>query len=251
MIGKSEHGRFTVIVAGDNPDELMQDYDLNLKVEPYVVYKFKDAHNLQLKYIDFYQKLIEIEEDEDEKNILLEHLQTIKNQDVLDFYTDITLDYDYDPETGNAISTQNPNGKWSSYRIGNLFSVPFKDKNGNELFTCQMKDVDWGKTHMANKHIYEAAWDIVINNKTPETDEEKIIYNNMKERKGYFLSFDNKENYVINNIAFWAQAFLSKNTGWIEMPDNVKKDTWVSEYYDRFIKNLSLNTKLTIFECVK
>ena len=40
---------FVVMVIGDNPDELMEQYRIDKEVEPYVVFKYKDAEKMRKK----------------------------------------------------------------------------------------------------------------------------------------------------------------------------------------------------------
>lgn len=253
-MSKNRYEHFTVIVAGDNPDELMEKYDNELEVEPYTVYKYNEAELLQKKYIQVYEELIKISSNKtsEELFILQQQLKKLKTEDPFDFYLDLTENYEYDEKTGDAISRKNPNGKWESYNIGKNLSIPFKLKNGKtEIFSAIKKDIDWNAIHLANKNTYEMAWDMVMNGKKPSNENEELIFNNMKERVAYFQSYGNKENYVINNTAFWAYAFLSEKTGWMELNEKITQFEWVTKYFDNFIKPLSDDTKLTIFECVK
>jgi hypothetical protein len=73
----------------------------------------------------------------------------------------------------------------------------------------------------------------------------------MKNREGYFMKFGTRENYIVTSTAFWGYAFVSENIEWIEMEPHVNQFEWVSNYYDRFIKPLSNDTLLTIYECKK
>ena len=132
--------------------------------------------------------------------------------------------------------------------IGKLFSVPFTLKDGTISFSAKKCDIDWDKMHLHNKEIYEAAWDMVMENKTPETDEEKLVYENMKNRTLSFQEFGNKETYVTSNTSFWGYAFLSEETNWIDA-EKYDQFTWMMNFYDTFIKPLPDDTLLTIVEC--
>ena len=65
------------------------------------------------------------------------------------------------------------------------------------------------------------------------------------------MKFENKENYVISNTAFWGYAFLSDMTGWQDASDTEDQFVWMNNFYNLFIKNLPEDTLLTIYECVK
>lgn len=245
----ADYDFFVTIVAGDNPEELMKEYDKNTEVEPYIVYKYEDAELLKDRYITVCKALLENGNlNEDEKKDMIITIDEIENTDVDDFYFDYTQDYFLDPKTGDAMSNKNKNGKWSSYRLGQLFSIPFSTLDGKETYQARKKDIDWSKMHLDGKEIYERAWELVMDKRPPKNKHEEQIYENMKNRTGYFEKFGTKENYVVNSTAFWGYAFLSKETGWMELEDNMNQFEWVSNYYDEFIKPLDENTLLTIYE---
>ena len=135
--------------------------------------------------------------------------------------------------------------------MGKFFSVPFKTLNGEETFQARKKDIDWDSIHLNNQAVYKTAWETVMEGKEPKTEEDKIVYENMKNRKAYFEKYGDKKTYVISNTAFWGYAFLSEKEGWKELEPNVNQFIWVSQFFDRFIEPLDDNTLLTIYECVK
>ena len=247
---KIQYNFFETIVAGDNPKELMKEYDNTIKVEDYIVCKFNDAKKLKEKTIIAYKEIVNNNNIPTvTKEYYQEELEEIENMSDEDAFFYLTYDCDYD-EDNNAISNKNPKGKYSFFQPGKLFSVPFITKDGNEVFQAHKGEIDWEKMHLHGTEIYDIAWEMVVNKRKPRTDYEKQIYENMKERTAYFRSFGNKENYVIHSTAFWAYAFVDKNN-WYELEDNINQFTWVSEFYDRFIKPLNDNTLLTIYECKK
>ena len=249
MVGNYNH--FVCIVAGDDYKSLMAPYNNTNKMEYRIVYRLKDASYLRDKYIELYEVISQSDElDERHREDALETLKITKEQTPEEFFYDFTIDYEYDEE-GNAISNKNPMGKYGSYAIGQLFSVPFILKNGKTSFTAKKKDVDWDKMHGNNVGVYEAAWDMVMEDKRPETEEEHIIYENMKNRQNYFESFGNRETYVASSTAFWGYAFVSDKTGWVDMDDMGDQFTWMSNFYNTFISNLDDDIQLTIIECRK
>ena len=190
-----QYNHFVAIVAGDNPGVLMSPYDKNIETGPQVVYKYADAEKLQQEYIEVYKSIVDspnIEEGpfkEDAKD----KLAIIQSQTAQDFFLDLTDEYDHDPETGNALTTENLDGKWSSYRLGKLFSVPFILKDGREVFQAKKSDVNWELMHLHGSEIYERAWEMVMEGSEPTNDYEKQIYDNMKARTAYFEKFGTKE----------------------------------------------------------
>lgn len=252
MMTEDDYKHFVCIVAGDNPDELMSEYDKTKNLEKQIIYRYKDASLLRQNYIVAYTEMLRNKELSDsEREYVKESLDEISNMDDDDFYYDLIYDYEVDEDTGDAIVYANKNGKWSSYQIGKVFSIPFILKNNEESFQARKSDIDWHKIHMHDSYVYKRAWEMVVDGSKPETDEEQTIFDNMCEHKAYFLKFETKENYITSNTSFWGYAFLSDKTGWIDADECEDQFGWMSNFYDTFIKTLPDDTLLTIYECKK
>lgn len=244
---------FTVVVIGDNHKEIMAKYDNKIKVEPYITMKLSEAKSYHRRYISFYEEILKRDDIGEEARELAElSLQTLREQDDIDFFLDTAanLDYEINEETGDAYSSKNPNGKYDFCKVGKELSMPLKDYEGNEIFSAKKSDIDWSAIHLANTYPYEVAWDTVMEGKKPEGKREEQLYENMKNRTGYFQKFGTKENYVACSTAFWGYAYVDKN-GWIELEENVDQFKWVSEFFERFILNLPDDETITIYECVR
>ena len=95
-----QYNHFVAIVAGDNPEVLMSPYDKNIETEPRVVYKYEDAGKLRDQYIHVYRSIVSsdaipegpFKEDAKDK------LAVIENQTPEEFYLDLTMEYDHNPE---------------------------------------------------------------------------------------------------------------------------------------------------------
>ena len=251
-MNSDDYRHFVAIVAGDNPEALMIPYDSMKEVEPYVVYKFADALTIKEKYLAMYEAILNGSElNETEKEEVREDYREMKDESPVELFYDITDGYEYDDETGDAISRKNPNGKWKSFCLGKVFSVPFVTLDGKETYQAKKSEIKWDAVHLNGQEVYRRAWEMVMEGSKPENETETLIYENMKNRTAYFQKFGTKENYVVSSTAFWGYAFVSEKTGWVELEDNQDQFDWVSKFYDRFIKPLPENTKLTIFECTK
>lgn len=248
-----DYRHFVCIAAGENPDDLMSIYDKNKEVEPYVVYRFKDVKKIKDSFIAVYENALKETDIPSYAEYIRMTIQDLAEMDDSEFYEDLVDKYglSMDEETGDAYSDKNKNGKWSSYSLGKIFSIPFLTKDGREVFQAKKRDIDWEKIHLNNQRIYERAWEMVMDASNPETDYEGVIYENMKDKRAYFEKFGTKENYVISNTAFWGYAFVSEKTGWVDADDAEDQFVWMSTFYDLFIKNLDDDTLLTIFECTK
>jgi hypothetical protein len=177
-------------------------------------------------------------------------LAVIESQAPEEFYLDLTEDYERDKETGDALTTENPDGKWSSYRLGKLFSIPFVLNDGTETFQARKGDINWELMHLHGGEIYGRAWEMVMEGSEPANDHERQIFENMRARTAYFEKYGTKENYILVNTAFWAYAFVTKD-GWLELEDDMDQFQWVGRFYETFIDPLPDDTLLTIYECVK
>jgi len=244
-----DYNFFTTIVAGENPEELMKPYDKKISVEPYILYNYKDAHKLKKLYIESCKaEVIECTTplEQDDINDEIDYVTQLNDEDFFEYFTG---EYEKDDE-GNAISTKNKKGKWTSYQLGKFFSVPFITLDGIETFQEYKKNIDWYRIHLHGQEIYKRAWEMVMENSEPINDNEKNIYENMKNRTAYFQKFKNKETYVVHSTAFWGYAFLDDNK-WVDMDSEPDEFSWVSNFFEKYIDPLDENTLLTIYECRK
>lgn len=241
-----------LVVVGENPDELVKKYDKKLKVEPYVVYQFKDAKKLHEKYIKILQGVLETMDKCNPEYLYTEgQLNSLENESDVDFFLELSEDLDIDDETGDAYTTKNPYGRYDGCSIGKHFALPLINKRGEEVYSCRKGDVDWSVVHLSNQYVYEFAWDSVMEGKKPKDESEKVIYENMKNRKEYFRHYGTRENYVFSNTSFWGYAFLSDKVEWTELEDTENQFEWVKNFYGKFIEPLGNNEKISIFECIR
>jgi hypothetical protein len=72
----------------------------------------------------------------------------------------------------------------------------------------------------------------------------------MKNRIAYFENFKDKETYISWSTSFWGYAFVDQNN-WYDMDtEKMGQIEWVNSFYDKYIKKLPENTRITIYECV-
>ena len=245
---------FTVMVVGDNPEELMKNYDEGLKVEPYKVYEYSKADKMRESSISVLEEIIsnpkKFNMNDYQIDFLKERINNIKKMSSFDYYSNLVKGLKIDEE-GNAWSTQNPNGKWQTYKLGDNFSMPLilKDEK-KESRQALMKDINWAKTHMVDTKLYDLVWDLVHEVKKPKNEKEETILNNMKDNKLYFSKFKDKKEYVTHCCSYWNFAYLDKN-GWKDIDDSKNPNEWVAKFYETFVYKLNPNDKITIFECTK
>ena len=254
MMTNDDYQHFVCIVAGDNPDKLIKPYNKNIPDIPYIVYKYKDVDKIKNTYINLYEQMLLNATFAGEKQNIQEIINDIKELSNDEFFERLCEEDDnywFDENTGDIMSDENKNGKWSSYKIGKSFSIPFLTKDGREVFQALKKDIDWGRIHLSGAKVYERVWEMCMENSIPNDEHEKVLFENMKDKVTYFKKFETKENYVTSNTAFWGYAFLSDITGWLDAEGGENQFTWMSNFYDIFIKNLPDDTLLTIYECRK
>jgi len=243
---------FSVMAVGENPSAIMENFNMNKQVEPYVKYKYLDADKYKKSAIKVLESILK---DYDKvgipnmpKELIEERLKALKSLSTFEYYKELTDGLYYD-ENGNALSTENKNGKWVTCRIGRNFAIPLKLKNGEEAYSALNKDIDWNAMHKVNQETYAAAWEIVMEDREPITEEEKTIYEAMKDKDMYFSKFKNKEAYVNYSTSYWNYAFVDSQQGWIDIDDEKNEDEWINNFFDRFVRNLKDNDLVTIFEC--
>ena len=243
---------YSLMVVGSNPDEMVKKYDSKLEVEPYIKYYYKDAGKLKKKAIKLMQDVVDNSDKVDLTDIMIDYLKdrikNLKSMSDFEYYTSLTGELTYN-ENGDAVSTENPNGRYETCRIGRNLCIPLKLKNGDEVFTAKVKDVDWDKMHMVNKELYRIAWDLFHGKRKPQNSQEEQIYENIKNQKKYFNGFDCVENYIGYNCSYWNYAYLDKN-GWVDASD-YKNYEWITSFYKKFVTKLNPEDIITIYECSK
>ena len=133
-----DYQHFVCIAAGDNPAELMAEYDKNLVVAPYVVYEHSKIPEIKNKFIDQYTMAMQEGLNDNQIEYIKSTLQDLAEMDDDEFLAELADEEDLKiDEEGNLCSTANPNGRWSSYAIGKIFSIPFITKDGREVFQAK------------------------------------------------------------------------------------------------------------------
>lgn len=245
----------TVMVVGNNPDELIKKYDLDTKVEPYIKLKRSDAEKTRKMHLKFIENVLTSnkivltdKQREIYKNIYLD----ISDMDDAEYFEQTTIGCTYDEETGDALTTVNPNAfyqhainpqkRLDATNEEHDFANPFillpeegEEKGEVISYTAKKCEIDWDRMHMWNTHIYERAWDLCVNDEEPFNEQEKTIKDNMSKRMDYFDNFATKEDYVDHSCSFWCYGYLDEN-GYKELDHTISDKEWVKTYYDRFVK---------------
>lgn len=238
------------MVVGDNPDNLIKKYDKNTKVDNYIKYRYKDAGKLKKKAVKLMQDVIDKADNGALSDAVIdyfkERVKVIKKMTDFEYYAIITDGMSINAD-GDAESDVNPDGKYTTCRIGRNLCIPLELKDGTTAFQAKAGEVDWKKMHMVRKELYSTAWKLYHKEIEPSTEEETKIYNNIKNQKRYFSGFKNEEEYVDYNCSYWNFAYLDEN-GWSDASD-YKNFDWITNFYNRFVLTLKDTDLVTIYEC--
>jgi hypothetical protein len=186
---------------------------------------------------------------------------------------------------GEVYSTYNPNSKWDWYEIGGRYAGRLILKEGvkkeaepnfswgwgaediDEILkeprvdTALMKDIDWDKMHHVQSK-YDSAirfWEMKIEGAEPTTEEEKKLLEwDWYKPEFYTERYKNKETFAKSRSSFtmWAivkdgEWFEKGKMGMFGMSDESNDEglDWELNMYDKFIKGLPEDTRLTVVDC--
>lgn len=243
---------FSLLVIGENPDDVVYKYDLMSDVDkPYILYKYSDITLLRNKKINIYKGLLNKIINPIERNAIDNKIKDLESMSDEDYYKSLSELNSFD-SNGNIISIENPYGKWlTCEKGGKIFSRYLKDFNDNGVISTNKNQIDWSLTHMRSDKVntYNRTWDLCVNFIKSESEKDDTIFKNMSKYKNYFESFKDKEEYVKMGCSFWTYAIIINGT-WVDMEDK-SEYVWICNFYDTFIKNLSDDTLITIYECTK
>ena len=259
-MAKGLYGRLLVI--GNEADEKAMKYSADKETEPYVKYRFEDRAQLRANQIRLIQSVLDnptLGLPSRQEESFRELLSETKDMDDNEFYERITEGLKVDDETGDAYSTQNPDAKYKWQKCyderlkktgeESQFSDPFVLTDGTKAYAAKKGDIDWTKCHMYNTGIYRAAWEVCVEGRSPENDTEEIIMKNMSGKLDYFRNFADADEYVRHSCCFWTNGIITEDGEYHDIrTDKCSDKKWVSSFYERFIKPLSDDTEITLYE---
>lgn len=248
----------TILVIGDNHEERIKKYSADTKVTEYVKYRYDDRFKIYDTRLALVKELAK--SDANNNKYWTEAAEALEEMSYEDYFDFIARGMKIDPETHDAISDENPNSHYryeacydaalKSKGVEGYFSTPFTLKDGTKAYSAKKGEIDWSKMHMFNIEPYVRAWEMVVEGDEAKTDQEKIIKDNMNGRKGYFLNFKNKDEYVRYSCSWWCYGVITEDDTYREYGMYKEGDDmgWIFNFYDNFIKKLDDDTLLTIYE---
>jgi hypothetical protein len=248
-----------ILVVGERPEEQVAKYDLMTKVAPYVAHSYDNMRSDRKKAIKVLSNVLT------NKDIipltsylstsLVNLIDNINNMTDLEYYLKICEGCKFDENTGNAISDVNKNAEYqyaTDYdkicrKVGENvgFIQPFILKDGTLAFKAKKGEVDWKKTHGANKKEYKKVWELCVEGIEPADEREKKIYEDNYQSVNYFNTFNTVDEYIIHNCNFWCDGIIIdgkyiKNKG--------DQRDWEECFFKKYIKPLNNDTQLTLYE---
>lgn len=205
-------------------------------------------------------------------------------KDQIEFYEEEDIGKD-----GEIYSERNKNSKWDWYSIGGRWSGSLRLKEGcngeleepDILMICEELDNDKKERYKENKErncvdsalkkdidfsldeeIYDRSirkWELAVEGKKSKNKEEKEILKWELHNKSYYIEkFGTKEEYAKLQSEFTTYAVLMNGEwfeagqmGWFGCSSASPKEEgeFKKNFYDRFIKTLPDDTKLTVVDC--
>ena len=244
---------FSVLVIGDNPDELMAPYDENLEVDEHVALTRKEASEKkkdELKKMKGYLK-----EDPDGKKYRIQNIKKriaeLESMPDEVYFKDRVQFYEKFNENGEPLTTSNPDAHWDYWGPEDILWTKGKKK---QVSSAKAKDIDWERHKMEGRKEAEKQL--------------KIIEEEMKKNRDVSLPWDrqtpserlmNREAYIAEAERFHTYAVVTPDgewhapgqCGWFGMSSESEDDwkNWAKKFHDKFIKDLPPNTKLTFVDC--
>lgn len=224
--------KYSLLVAG-NVD--LTEYDLTKQVPPYVAYEYAKRKEIRQQAITIYQDLLANLE-KDPANVLICQVMRLKLEEMKEmsdeeYFESATQGMTYDKNTGDALSTINPKGRYSVLmEPSSTCALPLLD----DKFQCLVKDIKIKETTRELIEEYSKQWDYFMEGAPMIKDD-------------YLKLYGDRETYIATmSEPFFYNAFVSDETGWVEQGDE-NQIQWVLKFRERFINNLPITTLLRVY----
>ena len=264
------HYSLLVISRDGDYESVLEKYDENIDVEPYVAYTPEQAVEDEREWLS-----------EDGINLQAAHKTASKNAAIMQHYlgrhpeisVDIerkvsngdgdTFDFtdwelyclkaygyaseDMIDENGNLISTYNPDSKWDWYEVGGRWSGLLPLKNGGFANEATVGEVDFS----LDKEEYEKSltvWNAVVNNKPlPAGLDWGSLGFFSRPNKDYFLErYGNATDYAESQAVFTTHDVITADGVWHGRDDD--SVSWDISYAKKFLVGLDPDMRLTIID---
>lgn len=254
----------TILVIGDNHEEIVKKYSADTKVKKYVKMKFADAEKERKKHVKLLETILtdkRIPLSDSQYDIYKEMYLSFNAMDDFEYFREITDGCEYDEKTGDALTDENPNAFYKYERCQQHrldvtgeegdFSDPFPLKDGTKAYSAHFNDIDWEQIHRNPKKMALNArvWELVVNNDEPQNEQEENIKKRMYERIAYFENnFKTKEEFINHSSSLWYWG-VATDKKYEEVNYKVSDMDWCVNFYDKYLRTLAkTNPLITIYE---
>ncbi len=245
---------FAVLVISkkkNEVDDLLAPFDENLEVESYV----RTTREELLEEAKEMRETLSKKTAEEKANFLSWQkaiCNAITDEQLLDAYCEESDKFD---EQGNLLSTYNPNTQWDWYVVGGRWNNYLKTKNGQNVNSCKLKDIDFTSDSKAYEE-YKRFWELVVEHVPLKDGEEKPF--NFETEEYYKDTYKTKENFAKLNSMFSTYAILTPDgvwhapgkIGWWGMSTESGNEwvDWITTY-ENFLKEQNQEYTATIVDC--
>lgn len=223
-------------------DELLEPYDENIEVEPYIDYTKQMAiEHARRNYAGHTDALPADATDEQCWKYMAEDYEADR------------IDGD-----GNLYTTYNPKSKWDWWTIGGRWSGLIKTKDGDTVDECRIGEMDL----TPNQDVYNHAlrfWDVYVDKKPLKPGETEEQYNTFY-RESYFKDrYLDCETYAKCQASFMTRAVVTPDGEWHEAGEmgwfGCSSETdeewrgWAKNYQKTYIESADPDLIITIVDC--
>lgn len=254
-----------LLVVGDNHKEIAAKYsDTNGEKNKKEIIATSDEIAAEYEQHVLWVKDV-IKNNKEGAELLEKYTQLLDNLNKVtpsEYYKELVPGCDID-DKGNAYIMVNPSGCYSNERCGQEalektgsyggLSQPFITLDDEDTFVTTKGEVDWELIHMnpGNIEWCSAIWEMCMEGRKPENEDELRDYENMKNRLGYLSSFPNKESFVKHRTSFWCYGIADEDK--CIMSNKVCKTpedelAWISEFYNTYIKPMPDDTVIALYD---
>lgn len=244
----AEEYKYKFLVIGETPEDIVQHFDFETKVEKYPVFFYDKAAIYRQNKITTLKRFLKENLDSRTRSFMEEDLAEVENMSDEDFYADLSYDNELD-ENLNILSTDNPEARFRQAHVATeKEAYPFILKNGNKTFSARLGDIDWEATK-TDGSIYARTWDLIVKHAKVETEQDAQIYRNYDKLRHIAATFGTREKYVGANTLFFTPYVATKEDGkykWYVW-DSKNLVDWILSFRKKFLSKLPDNTLITLY----
>lgn len=236
------------LVIGENPEEIIQHFDLDTKVEPYPAFLYKNANIYRQNMITTLRRFLKEDLDEDKRRFIEDNLAEIEAMTDDEYYTELTYGQELD-ENLNMLSTDNPNARFQHAEVATeKDAYPFVLKDGTNVFSAKLGDIDWESTK-TDGTVYGRTWDLIVRHAKVETEQDAQIYRNYDCLRHIAATFNTRDRYIAANTWFFTPYVATKEKGeykWYVWEPKKFVD-WIMSFNKKFFSKLPDETLITLY----